>query len=165
GNMLMYENDTTKPGNRFITVYDDAHVLNMRGEVIYQLREKLRIVLSGDYYNYKMKHELKAWYKPQVKFSFAANYNLSDKIVIKADLFYLDNQFAKTLEPADDSTPKIAAKELKGVFDINLGAEYRYTKRLGFFVQANNIANARYLRYMNYPTQQLSIMGGASYAF
>lgn len=165
GNMLMYENDTTKPGNRFITIYDDANVLNMRGEVIYQLREKLRIVLSGDYYNYKMKHELKAWYKPQVKFGFAANYNLSDKIVIKADLFYLDNQFAKTLEPADDSTPKIAAKELKGVFDINLGAEYRYTKRLGFFVQANNIANARYLRYMNYPTQQLSIMGGASYAF
>lgn len=165
GNMLMYENDTTQPGNRFIVIYDDANVLNMRGEVIYQLREKLRIILAGDYFNYKMKHELKAWYKPQVKLSFAANYNLSDKIVVKADLFYLDNQFAKTLEPADDTTPKVAAKELKGVFDINLGAEYRYTKRLGFFIQANNIANARYLRYMNYPTQQLSVMAGASYAF
>ena len=166
GDMLLYVNDTTYPENRFQVIYDDANVFNLHGEVIYQLREKLRILIAADYYNYKMKHEIRAWYKPQVKLNFSANYNLSDKIIVKADVFYFDNQYAKTFSSEEDSTSKkVTAKELKGLFDLNIGAEYRYTKRLGFFLNVNNIANVRYLRYINYPTQRFSIMGGLSYAF
>lgn len=165
GNMLMYVNDSTYPQNRFDAIYDDANILNLHGEISYQLREKLRILIAGDYFDYKMKHEIRAWYKPQVKLSFAANYNLSDKIIVKADLFYLDNQFAKTFVSGDDSTAKISAKELNGVFDVNIGGEYRYTKRLGFFLNLSNIVNARYLRYINYPTQRFSLMAGLSYSF
>jgi hypothetical protein len=165
GNMLLYVNDTTYPGNRFEVIYDDGNVLNLHGEVSYQLREKLRIMIAGDYFDYKMKHEIRAWYKPQVKLSFAANYNLSDKIIIKADLFYLEKQFAKTHANGDDSTGKIVAQELNNLFDVNIGGEYRYTKRLGFFLNLSNIMNARYLRYMNYPTQRFSLMGGLSYSF
>lgn len=166
GNMLLYVNDTTYPANRFNAIYDDANVLNLHGEVIYQMREKLRILIAGDYYNYKMKQELRAWYKPQVKLTFSGNYNLSDKIIIKADVFYFDNQYAKTYTSSDDSTTKkVTAGEIKGLFDLNIGAEYRYTKRLGFFLNLNNIANVRYLRYINYPTQRFSLMGGLSFAF
>jgi hypothetical protein len=165
GNMLLYVNDTTYPGNRFEVIYDDGNVLNLHGEVSYQLREKLRIMIGGDYFDYKMKHEIRAWYKPQVKLSFAANYNLSDKIIVKADLFYLENQFAKAHASGDDSTGKIVAQELNNLFDVNIGGEYRYTKRLGFFLNLSNIMNARYLRYMNYPTQRFSLMGGLSYSF
>lgn len=154
------------PGNRFQAIYDDGNILNLRGELVYQLREKLRILIAADYFNYKMKKEMRAWYKPQVKLNLAANYNLSDKIIIKADVFYFDTQFAKTFViNGGDSTSKIEAKELNSLFDLNLGAEYRYTKRLSFFININNIANARYLRYMNYPTQRFSAMAGLSYAF
>ncbi len=165
GNMLLYVNDTTYPGNRFDAIYDDGRILNLHGEVSYQLREKLRILIAGDYYDYKMMHEQRAWYKPQVKLTFSANYNLSDKIIVKADLFYFDNQFAKTFVSGDDSTSKITAQEVKGLFDVNIGGEYRYTKRLGFFLNLSNLTNARYLRYVNYPTQRFSIMAGLSYAF
>lgn len=166
GNMLLYVNDTTAPGNRFQAIYDDGNVLNIRGELVYQLREKLRVLIGAEYFNYKMKKEIRAWYKPQVKLNLAANYNLNDKIIVKADVFYFDTQFAKTYSVnGGDSTPKIEAKELNSLFDLNLGAEYRYTKRLGFFVNLNNIANVRYLRYMNYPTQRFSAMAGLSYAF
>lgn len=167
-NLAMYVNDTTELlQNRFNEIYDDANVLNIRGEISYQSREKLRINLVGEYFNYKMKTELRAWYKPQVKISLSANYNLRDKIVAKVDLFYMDNQFAKQF--ASDSTTtsgmKVVAKELKGVFDANIGLEYRYTKKLGFFLNFNNIANFRYYRYSNYPTQKFSLMGGLSYSF
>lgn len=167
-NLAMYVNDTTELlQNRFNVIYDDANVLNIRGEISYQSREKLRINLVGEYFNYKMKTELRAWYKPQVKISLSANYNLRDKIVAKVDLFYIDNQFAKQF--ASDSTTtsgvKVVAKELKGVFDANIGLEYRYTKKLGFFLNFNNIANFRYYRYSNYPTQKFSLMGGLSYSF
>lgn len=167
-NLAMFVNDTTELyRNKFGVIYDDATLLNLHGEVSYQQREKLRISLKGDYYNYKMKNELKAWYIPQLQFTLSANYNLRDKIVIKADLFYLDNQYYKifTVDTTVATGIKPVSKQLKGIFDANIGAEYRYTKRLGFFVSFNNIANYRYYRWSNYPTQRFSLMGGLSYSF
>jgi len=168
GNMVLYVNDTKELfQNKFDVIYDDANEFKVRGEVSYQQREKLRINLRAEYFNYKMKTELRAWYTPQVQITLSGNYNLRDKIVAKVDLFYLDDQFAKTFVP-DGSSPtgtKVVAKELKGVFDANIGLEYRYTKKLGFFLNFNNIANVRYYRYSNYPTQKFSLMGGLSYSF
>jgi len=168
GNMAMYVNDTKDLlQNRFDVIYDEVDLLNVTGEVAYQNREKLKISLRGDYFNYKTKTQLRAWYKPDMAITLSANYNLKDKIVVKADLFYLGTQYAKTF--VDDSTSitglKVVAKELKGVFDANLGIEYRYNKKLGFFINLNNIANVRYMRYINYPTQRFSLMGGLSYSF
>ncbi len=167
-NMAMFVNDTiNKMANRFDIIYDDAKVLNIRGEVTYQLREKLRINLRGDYFSYKMVTEQKAWYKPQLEVALSANYNLKDKIVARVDLFYIDNQYARTF--ISDTTSltgkKLIAQELTGVFDVNVGLEYRYTKKLGFFLNFNNIANFRYYRYNNYPTQRIGFMGGLSYSF
>jgi outer membrane receptor protein involved in Fe transport len=175
-NLALYVNDTgvmrvndplSVMKNRFDVIYDDAELLSISGQISYQQREKLRIGVTGSYSNYKMKAEARAWYMPQLKFSLFANYNLRDKIVAKVDLFYLGNQFAKTYE-ADttaSSGQKVVAKELKGTFDANLGVEYRYTKKLGFFVNFNNIANYRYYRYSNYPTQRFGFMAGLSYSF
>jgi len=167
-NMALFVNDTKDElQNKFDVIYDDASVLNIHGEVSYQESEKLRINLHGEYFNYKMKTEIRAWYKPQVEISLSANYNLEDKIIIKADLFYNDNQFAKTFltDTTSITGKKVIAKELKGVFDANIGLEYRYTKKLGFFLNFNNIANYRYYRWSNYPTQRFSLMGGLSYSF
>ena len=166
--MALYVNNTQELlQNRFDVIYDDAELLNIRGEVSYQQREKLRISLRGEYYNYQMLVENKAWYKPQMEFTLSGNYNLKDKIVVKADLYYVSSQFAKTVEvdTTQSSGKKIVPVELKGVFDINLGVEYRYTKKLGFFLNMNNIANFRYYRYSNYPTQRFSFMAGLSYSF
>jgi hypothetical protein len=168
GNLAMYVNDTKDLlSNRFDVIYDDAELLNIGGQISYQQREKLRIGISGSYSNYKMKQELRAWYKPQLEFSLFANYNLQDKIVVKADLFYLGNQFAKTFEPDTTSAigMKVVPQELKGTLDANLGLEYRYTKKLGFFLDFTNIANYRYYRYSNYPTHRFGFMGGLSYSF
>lgn len=168
GTMALYVNQTERLlNNRFDVIYDEVDVLNVGGEVSYQNREKLRINLRGDYFNYKTKTEVRAWYKPELAITLSANYNLRDKIVAKVDLFYLGNQFAKTYETDTTaiSGKKVVAKELAGVFDANIGLEYRYNKKLGFFLNVNNIANMRYMRYMNYPTQRFNVMGGLSYSF
>ncbi len=165
-NLMMYVNDSKDLlANRFDVIYDNAELLNVRGEVAYQLREKIRFNLSGDYYNYKMTKELRAWYLPQVKITLTGNYNISDKIIIKLDLFYLDNQYARTVENEDTPNEKFVATQLKGMFDANIGGEYRYTKKLGFFINLNNVANVRYYRYSNYPTQRFNGMLGLSYSF
>ncbi len=168
GNMAMFVNDSKELlKNRFNVIYDNAELLNVRGEVSYQNREKLRVSLRGDYYNYKTKIEMRAWYRPQVEITASANYNLREKIVVKADLFYIDNQYAKTVvtDTTSITGTKVVAKELKGMFDANIGVEYRYTKKLGFYINLNNIGNVRYNRWMNYPTQRFGFMAGLSYSF
>jgi hypothetical protein len=164
---LFVNNNDDVLKNRFDVIYDDGDVLNVSGEVVYQNREKLRIGIKGDYYSYKMKNELRAWYTPQVRISLNGNYNLRDKIVVKADLFFIDSQFAKTFETDSTSSTgkKVVAQELKGIFDANIGLEYRYNKKLGFFLNLNNIANVRYYKYSNYPLQKFSLMAGLSYSF
>jgi hypothetical protein len=166
-NMALFVNNTLLSSqNKFDVIYDDATLLNVHGEVSYQQIEKLRINLHGDYFNYKMKTEQRAWYKPQVEIGVSSNYNLREKIVAKVDLFYVDNQFAKSIVGTDMATITTSVvTQLKGVFDANIGLEYRYTKKLGFFVNFNNIANYRYYRWSNYPTQLFSLMGGLSYSF
>lgn len=168
GNMAMFVNGNNDLlQNRFDVIYDDTEVLNVRGEVSYQNREKLRIGIMGEYFNYRTENELRAWFKPQVLITLSGNYNLKDKIVARADLFYIDSQFAKTIEKDETAATgqKVVAKELKGVFDANIGLEYRYTKKLGFFLNFNNIASQGYNRWYKYPTQRFGLMGGLSYSF
>ena len=166
--MALYVNDTSEFENKFNVIYDDVEVVKINGEMAYQLREKLRINIAGEYYNYSMKKEARAWYMPQVKLSLSGNYNLKDKFIVKLDLFFIDKQFAKTYVTDTSrtvTTKVVEAIELNGVFDANLGVEYPFNKKLGFYLNLNNIANTRYYRWNNYPTQQFSFRAGLSFSF
>ena len=167
-NLLLFVNDTKELlKNKFDVIYDDAIIINIRAEAAYQQNEKLRFNIRGEFFNYKMATEVRAWYKPQFELALSGNYNLQDKITAKLDLFYIANQFAKSFitDTASISGQKVVINVLKGIFDANLGLEYRYTKKLAFFLNFNNIANYRYYRWINYPTQRFSLMGGLSYSF
>ncbi|MCC6690463.1 MAG: hypothetical protein IT235_02915, partial [Bacteroidia bacterium] len=73
----------------------------------------------------------------------------------------IGKQLAKTF----DTTGSLVVKELKGITDINLGAEYKYSKLFTLFVNFNNIAGFRYYRWDNYPTQRFLILGGLTITF
>ena len=56
-------------------------------------------------------------------------------------------------------------KELGFILDINLGIEYKYTKRISAFLQFNNIASQQYYRWSDYPVLGLQVMGGVTFKF
>ncbi len=165
--MALFVNDTTGFNNRFDVIYDDAKVFTFHGEAGYQLREKIRVNLAAIYYSYSMETELRAWHKPQVHITLSGNYNLQNKIIAKLAVYYVGAQFAKEYE-TDSNNPALLTtieNELDGYIDINISGEYRYTKKLGFFLNLNNLTNSAYKKFNNYPTQQFSVMGGLSYSF
>ena len=57
------------------------------------------------------------------------------------------------------------AKSLGFIADVNLGLEYRYNKRISAFLQLNNLASQRYMRWYNYPVQIFQVMGGVTFRF
>jgi len=166
-NQFFFVNDTSAGNlNKLTYVTDNASLLEVNGEITWQMHEKIRIIAKADFLGYTPDKELKAWHVPTLRMSYGGKYNLKDKIWINAAVLTYNKQYYRDFI-VDDNTGEIktVAKELKGIVDVNLGAEYRYTKLLGMFVQLNNIINVRYERYKNYPMQRFNVMAGVSYIF
>jgi hypothetical protein len=154
--------------NKFILVYDDIEQLQISGELHYQLGEKWRVYLRGDYFGYNAGDEEEVWHMPNYKISLSGVYDLNDKIIVRMDLHQIGEQFAKTYDNISSGVivaDAVSKETLDGVFDANLGVEYRYTKRLSAFINFNNIGSVRYERWQDYPTQRFNVLGGLTYSF
>jgi hypothetical protein len=167
--MPLYVKDMTSHfKNQFIVLYDTVDVIKLNGELAYQKLEKWKFILNGDYYVYTSQTQLETWHKPELKISLSGIYDLGNKILVRADLFYIGKQFAQQFVTTSDNNTFIVteqAQELDGVFDANISLEYRYTKRLSAFINFNNIGSVKYQKWQDYPTQRFGVLGGLTYAF
>jgi outer membrane receptor protein involved in Fe transport len=156
--------------NSFAVIYDNINAVKLKGELEFVKAEHLRLALNGTYSHYKTLRQQYAWYKPAYEVEFTARYDIQSKIVITAKAVFNGPVWA--LAPKTDSItgetikPYImAATELKGWADLNLGAEYRFTKALSFWINFNNLTNNKYYRWNNYRSYGFNLMGGVSYSF
>lgn len=146
--------------NVFTLIYDKASVFHIKGEITWQKGEKIYLRLGGDFWNYDMKNEIKAWNKPYFDVFTSFRYNIASKFIITADLYAYSDRWAKRY-----TAGTVAPLKLKAYVDGNLGIEYRYSKILGAFLNVNNIGSARYQKWQNYPSYGINILGGISYSF
>lgn len=161
--VIDYAGDQTLIDNKFKVIYDNASLLTVGGSVKYQYKEKIHFIAKGNYYLYNPKNLEKAYHKPDFDLTLSGLYNLKSKILIKADVFVIGTQWALSKTYENSTTIVTESKLLKGIVDCNLGAEYRYSKMLSFFVNFNNIANMRYVRWEKYPTQRFNMMLGLTF--
>ncbi|MCK5774552.1 MAG: hypothetical protein KAH25_00160 [Bacteroidales bacterium] len=146
--------------NTFKVVYDDYDEVRFRAGFAWQKQDHIRVMLMADYYIYNMTNELFAWHKPQYKLTLSGNYNIGNKILLKAQIFA--NGASNALV---EENKIMVAEKISGYVDANLGIEYRYRKKLGIFLNLNNISASKYYRYYNYPSYRFNAMLGLSYIF
>lgn len=168
-NMHFFVNDYSELiGNRFLAVYDDVEVLNYSGEIGAIVSNRLSLLARANYYSYEMKLQEHPWHKPALDIRFSANYNLRDKILLNADVYYTGKRFARLSagDPGDpgESGNQFESIELKGIADFNIGIEYRYNKILSGFLRLNNLANNTYYKWNHYPVQGFTLMAGFTYS-
>jgi len=155
--MIFYVNDSGDTlRNQFIPLYDKVSVLSLNGELTWHHSDKIQFLIKGNYYAYDPEVLEKPWHKPVFELSFGAGYNISQKILANANIFYNGKRYAQGVL-ADPL-------ELKPYMDINFSVEYRYTSILSFFIKLNNCNAVRYQIWNQYPAQKFQIMGGFSYA-
>lgn len=148
--------------NEFIAVYDNTRQLTVNGQVNYQLKEKIKFSVKGNYYYFDTKNLQRAYHRPDFDITLAGSYNLKNKIIIRSDVFLIGQQWALT-QQQEGGENVLKPIQLNSLVDINLGAEYRYSKMLSFWAQFNNVANQRYFRWERYPTQRFNFMIGLSF--
>lgn len=156
------------PGNKFVVIYDTMNVLKIEGAISYQLNKKLKIDGIGRYNSYELLTNTYAWNLPQLQFIVRGHYNLFDKFMIDLDLNLEQGRRALVYDSLETNVTLEngqLAKPLGFIADVNLGLEYRYNKRISAFLQLNNLASQRYMRWYNYPVQIFQVMGGVTFRF
>lgn len=164
-NMHFYAINYNNPAqlyNQFDVMYDNATLLNVSGAVTYRYKEKVQLIAKGNYYLYTTEKLARAYHKPDFDMTFSCLYNIQSKLILKADVYVMGSQWALSL-PKNDTSRVLVPKQISGWFDVSLEAEYRYSKMMSFFAKAGNVANQRYYRWENYPTQRFNFMVGLTF--
>jgi hypothetical protein len=164
--------------NKFDLVYDTLSLTTLEGSIAYQVREKIKIDAIGKFYSYELNHLRYAWNAPVWEATLRGGYNLFDKFLVNLDFhveggrkaqFYSAAQIEfggeQTGNPLNVWVTVPSVKTPGFIADVNLGLEYRYNKRISAFLQLNNLASQRYMRWYNYPVQIFQIMGGVTARF
>ncbi len=157
--MYYFVNDTTTIlQNQFDVAYDYTTLLKAGGEITWHLSESMKFHLSGNYYHYKLENFEHPWHMPSFDATLQASYNLREKILVDAGLFYTGKRYARGVTSLD------VPVELKPYLDANLGIEYRYTNLLSFFLKFRNLSASRYEIWKQYPVQRFQAMAGFTYS-
>jgi len=157
--------------NSFTLLYDNISTVKLKGELEFVKSAHLRLGLNGTYTHYKTGDQEYAWYKPAYEFEFTGRYDIQNKIVVTAKAVMNGPVWASvpSADPLFDGigeAPYIfTAEKLKGWTDINVGAEYRFTKALSFWINFNNLTNKKYYRWNNYRSYGINLLAGVSYSF
>lgn len=169
--MLFFSNiDTTSAfgrGNYFAPLTDDVDVFNVHGEMGGRINDHMSFLGSANYYRYTLTNFTYAWNKPEWDAGLGLKYNLRNKIIAGMQItaegsrknvingIYLNDT------PAD-YRPVIV--DMPVHLNLDLNAEYRYSKILSFWTRFNNISYRKYYEWAYYPTQRFMFMVGFTYS-
>lgn len=164
--------------NTFDVLYDDMNLLKFNLEIFHASSKKLDMLITGNYYTYKLKKQTSAWHMPDWDAKLELGYKLTERFDVSANLFLTGKRkaFVGEISGTDPgplpftmisgfATYKQNEYDLKTVVDLNLKADYRITQKFSLFAQLNNMGFQKYQRWLGYPVQNFNFMGGLSFAF
>jgi hypothetical protein len=169
-NLLLFSNrvfpdDPLSPslGNYFLPLADDAELLRIHGEMTGQLTPKISYSGSINFYDYNLTNNEFAWNMPGWDGKMTVRYNLRDKIIAGAEVAALGRRKLHATLLSASLTPDDIIIDSPAHLNINISAEYRYTRILSFWVKLHNIAINRYYEWAYYPSRRFLCMIGFSY--
>ena len=163
-NLISYSNlvspngITPSMGNYFIPIVGGGNILNIHGEITGKITDKLSFSGSGNIYDYNF--ERKPWNKPAWDAKFGLDYNLKNKILAGAELTAIGKR--TNVISQSFRMPLQHEIEMPVHYNLNLKAEYRYSKTLSFWLKLNNIALKDYYEWAFYPSHRFMFMAGVS---
>jgi hypothetical protein len=157
-NLYLFNNSFTDT-SRFTVLYDkSANVLNLEGDLGYELTETFRVGLNLNYFNYGTTTFAKAYHRPNFITRLSATYNLYKKIYFNADIYYISGLYGRNFISKKDVA-------LPTIVDLNLKLDYRVSNVFSAFIEANNLLNQKYQRYLYYPVKGINVIAGIAYSF
>lgn len=160
-NMLFYVADSATLNSQQ-TIYDTqtSSVFNLKAELNHEFNNTFSFGYVLNYYGYSISLDA-PFSRPTFTNTLNMGYNMSDKFLWKVQLFTMNARDGRILL----SNNGFEEVNLKGLVDVNLGLDYRYSKHTSLFININNIANNQYQRWVSLPVYGINIIGGLAVTF
>lgn len=145
------------PLRRFEIVYENLIHNTVKGQLNFNLGEKAWINLIGSYHNYITQSEREAWLMPDYEVKLRTRYQMANQLFARLDLISMGTRFA-----IDENR---ATQKLPPLLDLNLGVDFAAGEHFYVFTEVNNLVNARYQRWYQYPVYGFNATAGIGYRF
>lgn len=154
----LYINDSTA-GNTFYTVNEQSlSAYQLHAEIGYIYDSHVNVSVSGNWFNYYRQTSYKAPYGlTPFYLKIHANYQHNRNINIYTDIYALSGSYVHS--------DKAKLVKTVGALDVNLGAMYSIKNHIDLWLSGENLLNASYQRWNNYPEIGFTILGGIQINF
>lgn len=146
-------------GKTFAILFEpDMKAIRLHGEIGYTVQEKVSLIAGATYTQYSsLTVNEKPWGLLPIEATGTVKWKILKDLQIKADLFLWEGTAYR------DST--LQAKRAGAVADLNIGAEFAVMPKLSIWLQMNNLFNATYQRWNQYPVPGTQVLAGVVYSF
>ena len=160
-NLYYFINDSLET-NKFDVVYDggNANVFKAYVSLSYIHSDLFGVTGSLNYYGYGTKEVEEPWHRPSFETAFSVWYSFHRKVRLSADLFTYSG-----MKALDYRSSPASVKKLDPVTDLNVKADYMFSKRYGAFLSLNNLLGKKYSYYLYYPVKGFQVMIGVKANF
>ncbi|MEL6639310.1 MAG: hypothetical protein AAFW73_13745 [Bacteroidota bacterium] len=156
-NLALFLNDP-QDSLRFQTLYDTVRIFTFKGTITAEPIEGLRVIASVGQNIYNLEKEDKPWHLPALVVNLGLRYRtFEDRLTLKANAF-IENGVPYL-------TPEGVADNLNALFDLSVGAHYRFSQNFGAFLDLNNLASNNRQRWFRYPVYGINILAGVTARF
>lgn len=157
---LFLDNPILENGFRrkFEVIYDTATIVNINGTINTKPINGISFGGTVDVNTYSLRQEEKPWHLPSFSLNGFVKYSgLDNNLQVKADLFMENGiPYINDMGEADNQNT---------LFDLNVGVDYYFTDKIGIFLQLNNLANNKRIRWNGYENYGFNIIGGVNARF
>lgn len=149
--------------NTFYTQYGDLNTLTFGGSASVDLNTQFNLTLNAQYMSYDVSNgdsfNNVASQLPSFTADVVGNYDITDKWNVGTTLYFIgEREVFRTGGIPETQT-------LDSFVDLNIDVNYKINPKLTAFLRGHNLTGGNYQYYLDYPVQNLQILGGAVYKF
>jgi hypothetical protein len=157
-NMPLFVNDTVSGKNFNVVNESSMQAIQLHGEVGFVEKEVFHFYAGLNLNNFSnLKDNARAWGLIPLEVTGSFRWQLFKDFWLRSDAFIWDGA---TFRAKNGDKNKMTA-----VIDLNAGLEFRVTKQINLWFQANNLLNNKYQRWRNYEVYGLNLLGGIRFNF
>lgn len=151
--------------NSFLIVYDDLTTTALDAEIDYNFSNKFNLGFHVNYSIYNTSNIPEAFNLPATSATFFATYNMNNKWKFSGSVFYIGERKDFRTSPLAIPIIEQEVVTIDSFIDANFSVQYKINSQLHAFIEAKNLFGGNYERWLNYPVQDLQLLGGVSFQF
>lgn len=150
---------TPEQGAYFDLVYDSTFIETGSDiALLFNKDDKIRAGITGHFRNFQTSNVAANFGVAGTQIDIFGSYNFAKKVWIATEIYLYGNRTMSIDSLGNPIEQGFAA-------DVNLSADYRFSKRISIFLELNNLLGSTYYNWHNYQVRPFDVKAGATVSF